>query len=157
LIANSFPGLFRGTDSLWTFSILVSTVSFAAYVTLLRRERIAWTAKNLAGDIVAIAIFLVTLSREAYQLLLKAQYHVKKITPEGLQQGMAYAWQAIEADPRYAEAYAWLSVIYARLGFFSVAPAAAFPKAKAAALQALEIDDSLAEAHLALAVVRLFL
>jgi TolB-like protein/DNA-binding winged helix-turn-helix (wHTH) protein/Tfp pilus assembly protein PilF len=97
-----------------------------------------------------------TQSREAYQLLLKAQYHVKKITPEGLQQGMAYAWQAIEADPRYAEAYAWLSVIYARLGFFSVAPAAAFPKAKAAALQALEIDDSLAEAHLALAVVRLF-
>ena len=56
-----FPGLFRGTDSLWTLSILVSTVSFAAYVTLLRRERIAWTAKNLAGDIVAIAIFLVTL------------------------------------------------------------------------------------------------
>ena len=56
-----FPGIFRGTDSLWTFSILVSTVSFVVYVTLLRREPTAWTVKDLAGGIVAIAIFLVTL------------------------------------------------------------------------------------------------
>lgn len=57
-----FPGIFRGTSSLWTFSILVSTVSFVSYVTLLRKERaVAWTVKDLASGVVAIAIFLITL------------------------------------------------------------------------------------------------
>jgi TolB-like protein/DNA-binding winged helix-turn-helix (wHTH) protein/Tfp pilus assembly protein PilF len=98
-----------------------------------------------------------TQNREAYQLLLKAQYHINKWTPEGLRQGMAYARQAIEADPGYAEAYAWVSAAYSYLGQLGVVPRAeAFPKAKAAAQKALEIDDSLAEAHYVLGFVRLF-
>jgi tetratricopeptide (TPR) repeat protein len=98
-----------------------------------------------------------THNREAYQLLLKSQYHMNKWTPEALQHGMEYARQAIEADPGYAEAYAWVSGAYSLLGFFGfLPPAEAFPKAKAAALRALEIDDSLAEAHTFMAVVRVF-
>jgi len=98
-----------------------------------------------------------TQNREAYQLLLKAQYNINKWTPEGLRQGMAYARQAIEADPGYAEAYAWVSAAYSYLGQLGVVPRAeAFPKAKAAAQKALEIDDSLAEAHYVLGFVRLF-
>jgi tetratricopeptide (TPR) repeat protein len=97
-----------------------------------------------------------TQNREAYQLLLKAQYHMNKWTPEGLQRAMAFARQAIEADPTYAGAYAYMSVAYSFLGFFAILPPAeAFPKAKAAALEALEIDDSLAEAHAILGIVRL--
>jgi TolB-like protein len=57
-----------------------------------------------------------TQNREAYQFLLKADYHMNKFTPEGLQRGMAYAKQAIEADPLYAEAYAHTSAVYAALG-----------------------------------------
>jgi serine/threonine protein kinase len=73
-----------------------------------------------------------THNREAYQLLLKSQYHMNKWTPEALQHGMEYARQAIEADPGYAEAYAWVSGAYSLLGFFGfLPPAEAFPKAKA--------------------------
>jgi len=96
-------------------------------------------------------------NREAYQLLLKADYRMNKWTPEGLQRGMAYARQAIEADPAYAAAYAWMSAIYSGLGLFGfLPPAEALPKAKAAAMKALEIDDSLPEAHAVLAMVRLY-
>ena len=98
-----------------------------------------------------------TQNRDAYQFLLKAQYHLNKPTREGLQRGLVYARQAIEADPGYAEAYAWVSAAYLWLGLFDFAsPADVFPKAKAAAQKALEIDDSIAEAHAVLGHVRLF-
>ena len=96
-----------------------------------------------------------TQNREAYQLLLKAQYCTNKWTPEGLRQGMAYARQAVEADPGYAAAYAWLASTYGYLAAYgSLPPSEAFPKAKAAALRALEMDESLAEAHTVLGVVQ---
>jgi len=70
---------------------------------------------------------------------------------------LAYARQAIEIDPAYAEAYAWMSAGYLWLGLFGfIPPAEALPKAKAAAQKALEIDDSIAEAHAVLGIVRLF-
>jgi tetratricopeptide (TPR) repeat protein len=98
-----------------------------------------------------------TQNRDAYQFMLKAQYHLNKPSRESLQRGLEYARQAIEADPGYAEAYAWMSAAYSSLGIFDfVPPAEAFPKAKAAAQKALEIDDSLAEAHAVLGWVRLF-
>ena len=98
-----------------------------------------------------------TKNREAYQFLLKAQYHTNKITPEGYQRGMEYARQAIELDPGYADAYVRMAAVYAGLGVSGfLRPAEAFPKAKAAVLKALEINDSLAEAHAFLAAVRLF-
>ena len=56
---------------------------------------------------------------------------------------MEYARQAIDADPIYGAAYAVLSVVYSLLGTFAILPPAeAFPKAKSAALKALEIDES---------------
>src|SRR5262249_42842774 len=80
-----------------------------------------------------------TQNREAYEMLLKAQFHMNKWTPEGFQRGMAYARQAIEADPVFGEAYAMLSGGYGALGSFGfLPPAEAYPKAKAAALRALE-------------------
>jgi TolB-like protein len=98
-----------------------------------------------------------TQNRDAYQFLLKAQYCLNKPARESLQRGLVYARQAIEADPGYAEAYAWVSAAYSWLGLFDfVPPAEAFPKAKAAAQKALEIDDSLADAHAVLGHVRLF-
>lgn len=98
-----------------------------------------------------------TQSREAYQFLLKANYHINKWTLEGLQRGMAYARQAMEADPAYAEAYAAIAAVYGMLGLLGfVPPTEVFPKAKAAALKALAIDDSLADAHTVVAAVRLY-
>jgi TolB-like protein/Tfp pilus assembly protein PilF len=98
-----------------------------------------------------------TQNRDAYQFLLKAQYHINRPSRESLHRGLVYARQAIEADPGYAEAYAWMSFAYLTLGFFDFDPAEeTFPRAKAAAQKALEIDDSLAEAHGVLGFMRLF-
>jgi TolB-like protein/Tfp pilus assembly protein PilF len=98
-----------------------------------------------------------TQNREAYQFFLKAQYHTNKITLEGYQRGMEYARQAIEADPGYADAYVRMAAVYSGLGVAGfLRPAEAFPKAKAMVLKALEINDSLAEAHAFLAAVMLY-
>jgi tetratricopeptide (TPR) repeat protein len=97
-----------------------------------------------------------TQSREAYHLHLKAMYFVNKWTPEGFRKGLDYLRQAIEADPAYSEAYAGLANLYTAIGFFGgFPPIEAFPRAKAAAIKALEIDDRIANAHAALAFVRL--
>jgi serine/threonine-protein kinase len=91
---------------------------------------------------------------EAHEALLKGRYHWNKWSPEGLQKGVEYFQQAIEKDPTFAPAYAGLAETYAFLGYWGyLPPQEAYPKAKAAALQALELDDTLADAHRSLASV----
>ncbi len=96
-----------------------------------------------------------TNNAEAYQLYLKGRYFWNKRTPEGLKKGIGYFNQAIDRDPGYALAYAGLADSYALLsGYISVLPPKeSWPKAKAAAMKALEIDETLAEAHTSLAYV----
>lgn len=93
-----------------------------------------------------------TESAEAYQLYLKGRFFWNKRTQEGLRQSMAYFQQAIEKDPTYAAAYAGISdcntVFVVRHGMSSKE---GLPRAKAAAMKALEIDNALAEAHTSLA------
>jgi len=96
-----------------------------------------------------------TESTEAHQLYLKGRYHWNKWTPDGWQKSIEYFQQAIEKDPSYALAYVGVSNAYAALGFFDVMlPREAGPKAEQAAVKALEIDDTLGEAHAALGVVK---
>jgi TolB-like protein/DNA-binding winged helix-turn-helix (wHTH) protein/Flp pilus assembly protein TadD len=91
---------------------------------------------------------------EAYDLYLKGQYFWNKRTVEGFQRAIDYFQQAIVKDPSYARAYAGLADSYALISGYSGVPQADFmPKARAAALRALEIDDSLPEAHAALALI----
>jgi serine/threonine-protein kinase len=95
-----------------------------------------------------------TESPEAYELYLKGRYHLNKWTPDGWQKSIQYFQQAIEKDPSYALAYVGVSNAYNPLGFFDVMlPREAWPKAEEAAVKALEIDDTLGEAHAALGVV----
>jgi tetratricopeptide (TPR) repeat protein len=93
---------------------------------------------------------------EAYQLYLKGQYEWKKHTQEDLQKSIEYYNQAIEKDPNYALAYTGLATSYVGLGNSYLPPNDAFPKAKSYAAKALEIDETLAEAHEAMGAVRLF-
>ena len=96
-----------------------------------------------------------TGNKEAYQLYLKGRYWFGKRTPEGFSKAIEYFQQAIAKDPVYALAYAGLADCYSFLPTFSfVPPKEAYPKAKEAALKALEIDDTLAEAHTSLARVK---
>jgi serine/threonine protein kinase/Tfp pilus assembly protein PilF len=95
---------------------------------------------------------------EAYQLYLKGRYHASQATAGGLKKGIEYFQQAIEKDPGYALAYAGLADSYSALsgGWQYLPPSETLPKAKAAAMKALELDDTLAEAHAALAYATFF-
>jgi len=93
---------------------------------------------------------------DAYESYLKGRYFWNKRTADGLKVALAYFKQAIEEDPKYAQAYSGLADTYALLGDWQYAvmtPKEAFPKAKAAAIKALELDSTLGEAHNSLAFV----
>ena len=93
-----------------------------------------------------------TASSEAYQAYLKGRYYWNQRTPQSLKKAIESFEQAISFDQHYALAYAGLADAYSVLGIYSaVSPKAAMAKAKAAALRAIEIDETLAEAHTALA------
>jgi TolB-like protein/DNA-binding winged helix-turn-helix (wHTH) protein/Tfp pilus assembly protein PilF len=95
-----------------------------------------------------------TTSYEAYDLYLKGRFSWNKRTPEGFEQAIKYFRQAIDIDPHYARAYAGLADSYAMIGSYSIdPPIEVIPKARAAALKALELDDTLAEAHTSLALI----
>jgi serine/threonine protein kinase/Flp pilus assembly protein TadD len=92
-----------------------------------------------------------TVNPEAYQLYLKGRFQWNKRTIESLKQAVEFYRQAVERDPNYALAYSGLAETYVIFAGHSVASAKdSMPQAKAAALRALELDDSMAEAHAAL-------
>jgi TolB-like protein/Flp pilus assembly protein TadD len=93
-----------------------------------------------------------TANAEAYELYLKARFFWNKRTGADLRTAIAYFNQALGKDPSYALTYAGLADSYGLLYAYGAAsPADSFPQAKAAAKKALELDDTLAEAHSSLA------
>jgi TolB-like protein/Flp pilus assembly protein TadD len=101
-----------------------------------------------------------TESNEAYQLYLRGRFYWNKRTEEGMRKSLEYYQQAIQTDPNFALAYSGLADAYDLLGASDASggmpPHEAMPKAKAAALKALEIDDTLAEPHVSLAHVQYY-
>jgi len=98
-----------------------------------------------------------TQNSEAYLLYSLGRYHSEKFTKEGLEKGIEYFEQAIKVDPKYALAYARLSRVHFDLqsqGF--EIPKEASRRLVRAALKAVELDDTLSEAHVALADVKAF-
>jgi serine/threonine-protein kinase len=93
---------------------------------------------------------------EAYNLYLLGRFHANKWSEANVQKGIQYFQEAIGKDPNYAVAYAGMSDAYELLsiGFGSKSPAEYLVQAKAMALKALEMDDTLAEAHTSLAYAR---
>jgi TolB-like protein/DNA-binding winged helix-turn-helix (wHTH) protein/Flp pilus assembly protein TadD len=95
---------------------------------------------------------LTVVNPEAYEAYLKGRYFWNKRTGESLKKAVEYFNAAIAKDPGYAQAYAGLADSYALLGNSDLlSPRDAYPKAKAAASRALELDNSLGEAHTSLA------
>jgi tetratricopeptide (TPR) repeat protein len=94
----------------------------------------------------------VTENVEAYQLYLKGRYHWNKRTPDGIQKAIESFQQAIEKDPGYALAYAGLADCY-HVPANPLPPRKKMPLAKAASMKALQLDDTLVEAHTSLARV----
>jgi TolB-like protein/DNA-binding SARP family transcriptional activator len=94
---------------------------------------------------------------QAYDLYLQGRYFWHQRTGESLTRAAALFERAVAAAPGYAEAHSGIADAYAVLGFYDhLPPREAFPRAKAAALRALEIDPRLAQAHASLGYVALY-
>ncbi len=92
---------------------------------------------------------------EAYQLYLKGRYYWNKRSSGGLKLSTRNYQEAIDKDPVYALAYSGLADCYNLHSYYGeLPPRESFPKAKAAAARAIEIDEKLAEAHTSLAFVK---
>jgi TolB-like protein/Tfp pilus assembly protein PilF len=95
-----------------------------------------------------------TENADAYRLYLQGRHHWNKRTAEGLKKSIKLFEQAIDIDPTYALAYAGIADASINLGGWGHLPfRETYPRAKAAALRALAIDEDLAEAHVSLAMV----
>jgi TolB-like protein/Tfp pilus assembly protein PilF len=92
---------------------------------------------------------------EAFRAYLKGRYYWSKYTKESLEKANEYFREAIDIDPTYALAYAGMADSYYRLSNQWLSPRFAAPKAKAAAIRALEIDPTLPEAHASLGILKL--
>jgi TolB-like protein/Tfp pilus assembly protein PilF len=110
---------------------------------------------RLTGEEEAFLIKRYTESTEAYRAYLEGRYWWNKRSKEGFERAVELFNEAIEEDPLYALAYAGLADTYALLStYYHRTPDDGFPKAKAAAQKALEIDDTLAEAHASLGFIQ---
>jgi TolB-like protein/DNA-binding winged helix-turn-helix (wHTH) protein/Tfp pilus assembly protein PilF len=141
LWSQSYEGELR--DTLALQNRVATAIADQIRITLTPREQAA--LKNVK-----------VVNPEAYESHLKGRYFWNKRTADGLKAALAYFKQAIEEDPKYAPAYSGLADTYALLGDWQYAvmtPKEAFPKAKTAAIKALELDNALGEAHNSLAFV----
>jgi len=123
------------------------------------REIVEKLKLRVSGDEKALAKNY-TESNEAYQLYMKGRFYWNMRTPQGLHKSVEFFEQAIQRDSTFALAYAGLADAYALLGGpeagGDMPPAITLPKAKAAALKAIQIDESLAEPHVSFAHVSYF-
>jgi serine/threonine-protein kinase len=121
-------------------------------------EAIVTTLKgHLAAGEPSPVVKRYTESIEAYQLYLKGRYVEKTRRRPGLTRGIEYFEQAIARDPDYALAHAGIADSYTLLAWYRfLTPREAFPRARVAALQALEIDEMLPETHTSLGSVQFY-
>ena len=110
---------------------------------------------RLSGDDRQRLTRAYTQSGEAYQLYMMGRYYGRKRTKGGWEKSIDYYNQAVAKDPNYALAYTGLASSYASLGFTGLMdPKEAHQKEEWAVLKAMQIDDSLAEAHIAMSHLR---
>jgi TolB-like protein/DNA-binding winged helix-turn-helix (wHTH) protein/Tfp pilus assembly protein PilF len=128
-------------DTLSVQSRVARDISAQVQVTLNRQEEAALVKSK-------------TVNPQAYEDYLKGRYFWNKRTGDALKKAIEYFSRAIKTDPTYAEAYSGLADSYALSGDWEygiLSPREAFPLAKEAATKALELDDTLGEAHTSLA------
>lgn len=112
---------------------------------------------NLSGDEQKQLLRPFTENSDAYRLYMKGRFFWNKRTVDGVKKSIDYFQQAIQADPKYALAYAGLADSYTLAGSYGYSimpPTEAMPKSEAAVTKALTLDDSLAEAHASLGYIK---
>jgi len=102
---------------------------------------------KLSGEDLAKVTKTYTTNPAAYQLFLKGNFYRTKYTEEGYKKGIEFYQKAIDLDPNFAAAYMGIAQAYHTASDWYLPPVEAMPKAKAAALKALEIDAEAPEVH----------
>ena len=121
--------------------------------------RVRLTSQTGSGTDHSVVVAPPTVKRytenlDAYNLYLKGRYELYKMTREGLDESTRLFEEAIRLDPRYALAHDGLAYSWYSQGFMGfIAPKEAMPIAKAAVRRAIELDESVAEAHATLGVI----
>jgi TolB-like protein/Flp pilus assembly protein TadD len=139
--AESYDGDLR--DVLRLQSAVARAVSEAVKLNLTPEERARMTANR-------------RIDLASYELYLKGRHFLDRMTPEAMETGLALLHRATQIDPADPAPYARLALAYNFIGHAPGASKSAFPRAAAAALQALGLDEGIADAHLALAEARLY-
>jgi adenylate cyclase len=112
---------------------------------------------KLLGREKAAVLKRYTDNAEAYQLYLRGRFFWNKRTPEAFEKAIEAFGQAIKLDSDYALAYSGLADCYTFIGYYEAfSPREISPKARAAAFKALELDDTLAEPHASVGVIKFF-
>ena len=110
---------------------------------------------KLTGDQIDRLTKRHTANSSAYWAYLKGRYYWNKRSPEGFKKAMEYFEYASQKDPGYSLAYSGLADCYTLLNYYGAMPSkVGGPKAKRAALRALDADDSLTEAHASVALTK---
>src|SRR5215207_32952 len=137
-----------GGEQLWAGQFDEKFTDIFAVQDAISRRVAGALALHLSGEEEVRLTKSHTENAAAYELYLKGRYHFFKLTPPEVRKGAEFFQEAVKVDPTYALAYAGIADAYRTLPITSdVAPNDAFPKAKEAVTKALELDDSLAEAH----------
>jgi serine/threonine-protein kinase len=112
---------------------------------------------KLLGEEKAAVLKRHTRNPEAYEFYLRGLSYFNRWTPDDFQQAIDSFRQAIAIDPDYAVAYAALANAYTELAFFSLSPPSdCMTKAREASNKALDLDDTLGEAHTSLAIIKMY-
>jgi serine/threonine protein kinase/Flp pilus assembly protein TadD len=111
---------------------------------------------KLSGEEQQRLVKRYTENTEAYQLYFKGRFFWHRFIKDDFRKGIDYFKQALDKDPNYALAYAGLADSYGILGLNFLPPKEYYPKAKAYAVKAVELDETLAEAHAALGALKHF-
>jgi TolB-like protein/DNA-binding winged helix-turn-helix (wHTH) protein/Tfp pilus assembly protein PilF len=141
LWAQSYDGDLR--DTLALQNTVARAIAEQIRINVTAQEQVALKHANVVNP-------------DAYEAYLKGRYFWNKRTGEGLKRAKGYFDQAVATDPNYAQAYSGLADTYALLGDWQYAVMTAkeaLPRAKAAAVRALELDSTLGEAHTSLAFI----
>src|SRR5438093_6171459 len=143
----------RTGDQIWGEQYNRKTTDLAALQSEIARDVSNKLRTKLSGAEEQRVTKSYTANSEAYQLYLKGRFYWNKRTLDDFNRAIPYFQQAIDKDPNYALAYSGLADSYALLSVFEGPPKEWMPRAKAAAMKALALDDNLPEAHTSLAQI----
>jgi DNA-binding winged helix-turn-helix (wHTH) protein/TolB-like protein/Tfp pilus assembly protein PilF len=146
----------RTGDQIWGEQYIRPQADLAAMQKDIARDVSRKLRTRLSGADEQNIVRNFTENSEAHQLYLKGLFYSNKGSEEGYLRGLDLFQQAIDRDPNFARAHAGIAWAYLLASDFYLPNAKATPKARAAATRALEIDNSLAEGHFALAMANLF-